>query len=51
MSRLDPRSWEGWADEEPWTLDGRGCLEELRHLVTGETPRHCGHVIVDEAQA
>ncbi|GGW71768.1 HelD family protein [Streptomyces griseoloalbus] len=38
------------ADEEPWTLDDRVCLEELRHLITGETPRHYGHVIVDEAQ-
>ncbi|MEW1602139.1 ATP-binding domain-containing protein [Streptomyces sp. NPDC093808] len=38
------------ADEEPWTLDDRVCLEELRHLITGETPRHYGHVIIDEAQ-
>jgi DNA helicase IV len=38
------------AGEEPWTLDDRVCLEELRHLITGETPRHYGHVIVDEAQ-
>ncbi|MFF7901552.1 AAA family ATPase [Streptomyces sp. NPDC007920] len=38
------------ADEEQWTLDDRVCLEELRHLITGETPRHYGHVIIDEAQ-
>ncbi|WP_415923455.1 HelD family protein [Streptomyces sp. WI03-4A] len=38
------------ADEEPWTLDDRVCLEELRYLITGETPRHYGHVIIDEAQ-
>jgi len=38
------------ADEEPWTLDDRVCLEELRYLITGETPRHYGHIIIDEAQ-
>ncbi|MEW2260075.1 AAA family ATPase [Streptomyces sp. NPDC047869] len=38
------------ADEEPWTLDDRVCLEELRYLIAGETPRHYGHVIIDEAQ-
>ncbi|MEW1870696.1 ATP-binding domain-containing protein [Streptomyces caelestis] len=44
------RPREARADEEPWTLDDRVCLEELRHLITGETPRHYGHVIIDEAQ-
>jgi DNA helicase IV len=38
------------ADEEQWTLDDRVCLEELRYLITGETPRHYGHIIIDEAQ-
>ncbi|WP_405391700.1 AAA family ATPase [Streptomyces sp. NBC_01102] len=38
------------AEDEPWTLDDRVCLEELRHLVTGETPRRYGHIVVDEAQ-
>ncbi|MGW4197175.1 ATP-binding domain-containing protein [Streptomyces sp. NPDC005004] len=38
------------AGDEPWTLDDRVCLEELRYLVTGETPRHYGHIIMDEAQ-
>ncbi|MGX1314958.1 DNA helicase IV [Streptomyces calvus] len=44
------RSRAARADEEPWTLDDRVCLEELRHLITGETPRHYGHIIIDEAQ-
>lgn len=38
------------ADQEPWTLDDRVLLEELRYLITGETPRRYGHIIVDEAQ-
>ncbi|MEV8389801.1 MULTISPECIES: ATP-dependent DNA helicase [unclassified Streptomyces] len=38
------------ADEDPWTLDDRVCLEELRYLITGETPRRYGHIVVDEAQ-
>ncbi|MFE5893318.1 HelD family protein [Streptomyces sp. NPDC056462] len=38
------------ADEEPWSLDDRACLEELRYLISGETPRRYGHIVVDEAQ-
>ncbi|WP_338897713.1 AAA family ATPase [Streptomyces sp. TG1A-60] len=38
------------ADDDPWTLDDHVCLEELRHLITGETPRRYGHIVVDEAQ-
>ncbi|WP_393056372.1 HelD family protein [Streptomyces sp. LN549] len=38
------------AEDDPWTLDDRVCLEELRFLVTGETPRRYGHIVVDEAQ-
>lgn len=44
------RSRAARADEEPWTQDDRVCLEELQHLITGETPRHYGHIIIDEAQ-
>ncbi|MET8631640.1 ATP-binding domain-containing protein [Streptomyces sp. NPDC004680] len=38
------------ADAEPWTLDDRVCLEELQYLITGETPRRYGHIVIDEAQ-
>lgn len=38
------------AEDDPWTLDDRVCLEELRHLITGEPPRRYGHIVVDEAQ-
>nr|WP_308312484.1 AAA family ATPase [Streptomyces sp. ISL-11] len=38
------------ADADPWTLDDRVCLEELRFLITGETPRRYGHIVIDEAQ-
>ncbi|WP_186581349.1 AAA family ATPase [Streptomyces sp. BK340] len=38
------------ADADPWTLDDRVCLEELRYLITGETPQRYGHIVVDEAQ-
>ncbi|MGW5211012.1 AAA family ATPase [Streptomyces sp. NPDC004051] len=38
------------ADADPWTLDDRVCLEELRFLIDGETPRRYGHIVVDEAQ-
>ncbi|MBQ0983742.1 AAA family ATPase [Streptomyces sp. F63] len=38
------------ADDDPWTLEDRVLLEELRHLITGETPRRYGHIVVDEAQ-
>ncbi|MEU5657101.1 AAA family ATPase [Streptomyces sp. NPDC047737] len=38
------------AEDEPWTLDDRVCLEELRHLIAGETPRRYGHIVADEAQ-
>ncbi|WP_234422066.1 hypothetical protein [Streptomyces sp. CB00316] len=38
------------AEDDPWTLDDQVCLEELRHLITGEPPRRYGHIVVDEAQ-
>ncbi|MER5531187.1 AAA family ATPase [Streptomyces sp. NPDC002677] len=38
------------ADDERWTLDDQVCLEELRYLITGETPQRYGHIVVDEAQ-
>ncbi|WNM35798.1 AAA family ATPase [Streptomyces sp. Li-HN-5-11] len=38
------------ADADPWTLDDHVCLEELRYLITGETPQRYGHIVVDEAQ-
>ncbi|WP_201260847.1 HelD family protein [Embleya scabrispora] len=38
------------AAEEAWTLDDLVCLEELRLLIAGETPRHYRHIVVDEAQ-
>ncbi|MFC5027840.1 ATP-binding domain-containing protein [Streptomyces sp. DSM 41987] len=38
------------AADDPWTLDDRVCLEELRYLITGETPQRYGHIVVDEAQ-
>ncbi|CAM5331445.1 AAA family ATPase [Streptomyces atroolivaceus] len=38
------------AEDDPWTLDDRVCLEELRHLITGETPLRYGHIVADEAQ-
>ncbi|OEJ95721.1 HelD family protein [Streptomyces thermolilacinus] len=38
------------ADADPWTLDDHVCLEELRVLISGETPRRYGHIVVDEAQ-
>ncbi|MFI8952617.1 ATP-binding domain-containing protein [Streptomyces sp. NPDC053750] len=38
------------ADGDPWTLDDLVLLEELRYLITGETPRRYGHIVVDEAQ-
>ncbi|MFJ8991607.1 ATP-binding domain-containing protein [Streptomyces sp. NPDC102279] len=38
------------AADDPWTLDDRVCLEELRYLITGENPRRYGHIVVDEAQ-
>ncbi len=38
------------AADEPWTLDDHVCLEELRHLIDGETPRRYGHIVIDEAQ-
>ncbi|MFJ1610175.1 HelD family protein [Streptomyces sp. NPDC088253] len=37
-------------ENEPWTLDDHVCLEELRHLITGETPQRYGHIVADEAQ-
>ncbi|MCF3129101.1 HelD family protein [Streptomyces olivochromogenes] len=38
------------ADADSWTLDDHVCLEELRYLITGETPQRYGHIVVDEAQ-
>ncbi|MFB7248552.1 ATP-binding domain-containing protein [Streptomyces populi] len=38
------------ATEEPWTIDDLVCLEELRFLIAGETPRRYRHIVVDEAQ-
>ncbi|MER6250844.1 AAA family ATPase [Streptomyces sp. NPDC001584] len=38
------------ADADPWTLDDHVCLEELRVLISGETPRRYGHIVADEAQ-
>ncbi|CAL9452711.1 ATP-binding domain-containing protein [Streptomyces sp. enrichment culture] len=45
---LRPRA--ATADADPWTLDDHVCLEELRVLISGETPRRYGHIVVDEAQ-
>ncbi|WP_446696834.1 ATP-binding domain-containing protein, partial [Streptomyces lonarensis] len=44
------RSRAASADGDRWTLDDQVCLEELRALITGETPRRYGHIVVDEAQ-
>ncbi|WP_329300404.1 AAA family ATPase [Streptomyces sp. NBC_00659] len=38
------------AAEEPWTADDLVCLEELRFLIAGESPRRYRHIVVDEAQ-
>ncbi|MFD7787355.1 ATP-dependent DNA helicase [Streptomyces nojiriensis] len=38
------------ADADPWTLDDHVCLEELRLLISGETPSRYGHIVADEAQ-
>ncbi|MGW7327222.1 HelD family protein [Streptomyces sp. NPDC054840] len=38
------------ADADPWTLDDHVCLEELRALISGETPSRYGHIVADEAQ-
>lgn len=38
------------ADADPWTLDDHVCLEELQVLISGDTPRRYGHIVVDEAQ-
>ncbi|MFF3451031.1 ATP-dependent DNA helicase [Streptomyces sp. NPDC002667] len=38
------------AAEEPWTVDDLVCLEELRFLIAGESPRRYRHIVVDEAQ-
>ncbi|MET7934537.1 AAA family ATPase [Streptomyces sp. NPDC005322] len=38
------------ADADPWTLDDHVCLEELRYLISGQTPQRYGHIVVDEAQ-
>ncbi|MEV4002444.1 ATP-binding domain-containing protein [Actinomadura sp. NPDC049753] len=38
------------ADEEPWSLEDRVCLEELRVLLTGDDPPRYRHIMVDEAQ-
>ncbi|MFJ5896876.1 ATP-binding domain-containing protein [Streptomyces sp. NPDC093064] len=44
------RSRADKADADSWTLDDHVCLEELRYLITGETPQRYGHIVVDEAQ-
>ncbi|MBG0816946.1 AAA family ATPase [Planomonospora sp. ID82291] len=36
--------------DEPWTLDDLVCLEELRHLLSGDESRRYRHIVVDEAQ-
>ncbi|MFD6227310.1 HelD family protein [Streptomyces sp. NPDC060232] len=38
------------ADADPWTLEDHVCLEELRVLISGDTPPRYGHIVVDEAQ-
>lgn len=38
------------ADADPWTLDDQVCLEELRVLISGDTPPRYGHIVIDEAQ-
>lgn len=38
------------ADADSWTVDDHVCLEELEFLITGQTPRRYGHIVVDEAQ-
>ncbi|MGW3911787.1 ATP-binding domain-containing protein [Streptomyces sp. NPDC005070] len=38
------------AAEEQWTVDDLVCLEELRFLIAGESPRRYRHIVVDEAQ-
>ncbi|MEW1907455.1 ATP-binding domain-containing protein [Kitasatospora sp. NPDC085895] len=38
------------AEDEPWTLDDLVCLEELRTLISGDTPQRYPHIVVDEAQ-
>ncbi|MEN3586664.1 ATP-binding domain-containing protein [Streptomyces sp. ZYX-F-203] len=45
-----PRARAASADADPWTLADRVCLEELRVLISGETPPRYGHIVVDEAQ-
>ncbi|MGX1270600.1 ATP-binding domain-containing protein [Streptomyces phaeoluteigriseus] len=38
------------ADADLWTVDDHVCLEELRVLISGDTPRRYGHIVADEAQ-
>lgn len=38
------------ADDEPWSAEDLVCLEELERLISGQTPRRYGHIVVDEAQ-
>ncbi|QFG20503.1 AAA family ATPase [Actinomadura sp. WMMB 499] len=38
------------AAREPWSIEDRVCLEELRLLITGEAPPRYRHIMVDEAQ-
>lgn len=38
------------ASDEPWTLDDLVCLDELRHLLSGDEPRRYRHIVIDEAQ-
>ncbi|WP_314250548.1 HelD family protein [Streptomyces sp. DSM 40907] len=48
VALLRPRAAS--ADADPWTLDDHVCLEELRVLISGETPSRYGHIVADEAQ-
>ncbi|MEV1199458.1 HelD family protein [Microbispora rosea] len=36
--------------EEPWTIDDLVCLEELRHILSGDEPDRYRHIVLDEAQ-
>ncbi|MFF8505135.1 ATP-binding domain-containing protein [Streptomyces anulatus] len=45
---LRPRA--ATADADPWSLADQVCLEELRVLISGDTPPRYGHIVIDEAQ-
>jgi hypothetical protein len=38
------------AKADAFTLEDHICLEELRVLISGDTPRRYGHIVIDEAQ-